>query len=69
MRLEANGIRFQARSRGMVVTDGEVYAVESGIPEPGRRSGRYHRPRRLRGGGRQLARLVWQMVLCVTGGL
>ncbi len=31
VRLEANGIRFQARGRGMVVTDGEVYAKASSI--------------------------------------
>lgn len=31
VRLEANGIRFRARGRGMVVTDGEVYAKASSI--------------------------------------
>ena len=31
VRLEANGFRFQARGRGMVVTDGEVYAKASSI--------------------------------------
>lgn len=43
--LEANGIRFQDRGRGMVVTDGEVYAKASSIGReplrgrPGKRSG------------------------------